>query len=186
MRQLRAFNNISLDGYFTDKNGDMSWAHKRDPEWKAFAGENASGSAVLVFGRITYDLMASYWPTPRALANDPMVAKGMNDMPKIVFSRTMANASWNNTRLIKGDIVDAMQKLKEENGPDMVIMGSGTIVSQFTDARLIDEYQVVLTPIVLGAGRTMFSGVKERFGLVLENTRTFGNGNVALWYGLSR
>ena len=109
MRQLRVFNNISLDGYFTDQDGDMSWAHKQ-------------------------------------------------------FSRTMANAPWINTRLIKADIVDAMHKLKAENGPDMVIMGSGTIVSQFTDARLIDEYQVVLSPIVLGAGRTMFSGVKERNG----------------------
>ena len=182
MRKLGVFNQISLDGYFTDKNGDMSWAHKQDPEWQSFASENASGGGVLVFGRITYDLMAGYWPTPQASKNNPTVAERMNNLPKIVFSRTLDKATWSNTTLINGDIVEAMRKLKAEPGPDMVILGSGTVVAQFTDAHLIDEYQVVVNAIVLGDGRTMFGGIKDRVGLRLKEARTFSNGNVVLWY----
>jgi dihydrofolate reductase len=183
MRKLGVFNQVSLDGYFTDAKGDMSWAHKQDPEWQSFASENASGGGVLVFGRKTYDLMAGYWPTPQALKNSPTVAERMNNLPKIVFSRTLDKAAWNNTTLIKGDIVEAMRKLKAEAGQDMLILGSGTIVSQFTDARLIDEYQVVVNAIVLGNGRTMFDGIRDRIGLRLKESRTFSNGNVVLWYG---
>jgi len=182
MRKLVVFNNVSLDGYFVDDRGDMSWAHQRDAEWGAFVSENASGGGVLVFGRVTYDLMAGYWPTAAALEANPVVAEHMNNLPKIVFSRTLDRASWKNTRLIKGDIVSAMKELKQEPGPDMVILGSGSIVSQLTDARLIDEYQVVLCAAVLGGGRTMFEGVKQKLDLTLKKSRTFGNGNVVLWY----
>ena len=185
MRKLSVFNQVSLDGYFTDKKGDMNWAHKQDAEWQAFTSENASGGGELVFGRKTYDLMAGYWPTPQASKNSPAVAERMNNLPKIVFSKTLDKASWNNTRLIKHDIVDAMRKVKAEPGPDLVIMGSGTIVSLFTDARLIDEYQCVVNAIVLGGGRTMFDGIKDRLALRLERSRTFSNGNVVLWYGLT-
>ncbi len=182
MRKLSVFNQVSLDGFFVDKNGDMSWAHKDDHEWRAFTTENASGDAALVFGRITYEMMAGYWPTPQAQEAFPAVAERMNNLPKIVFSKTLGKPAWRNTTRIAGDIVDAMRKLKAKPGPDMVIMGSGTIVSQFTDARLIDEYQIVVNAIVLGAGRTMFSGVRQRIGLELKKTRAFDNGNVVLWY----
>ena len=182
MRKLVVFNMVSLDGFFVDGQGDMSWAHKNDAEWNAFVNENASGNGVLVFGRITYELMASYWPTPMALQNSPVVAKGMNDMPKIVFSRTLDNASWSNTKLVKGDLAAEMRKLKKEPGPDMVILGSGSIVSQLAQQDLIDEYQIALSPIVLGTGRTMFEGVKEKLNLKLTKSRTFGNGTVFACY----
>jgi dihydrofolate reductase len=173
---------LSLDGFFVDCKGDMSWAHKNDAEWNAFVNENASGNGVLVFGRITYELMASYWPTPMALQNSPVVAKGMNDMPKIVFSRTLDDASWSNTKLVKGDLAAEMRKLKKEPGPDMVILGSGSIVSQLAQQNLIDEYQIALSPIVLGKGRTMFEGLNEKLNLKLTKSRTFGNGTVFACY----
>jgi dihydrofolate reductase len=182
MRKLLVFNSVTLDGYFTDMNGDMSWAHNQDAEWKAFVGGNASGGGQLLFGRVTYDLMASYWPTPAAIKNDPVVAEGMNNLPKVVFSRTLAKASWNNTKLVKGDIAAEVRKMKKEPGKNMVIMGSGTIVSQLAPEGVIDEYQIVLNPIVLGKGRTMFDGIKEKLPLKLTKTRTFGNGNVLLCY----
>jgi dihydrofolate reductase len=185
MRTLTVFNQVSLDGYFTDKNGDMSWAHKQDAEWQAFTSANASGGGVLVFGRVTYDMMAGYWPTPQALEQNSVVAEQMNKLPKIVFSRTLDKVRWNNTTLIKGDIVEAMRKLKQESGLDMVIMGSGTIVSQFSAARLIDEYQIVVNPIVLGSGRTMFAGMDGKMALGLKKSRSFSNGNLVLWYGPS-
>jgi len=173
---------VSLDGYFVDAGGDMSWAHKDDPEWNAFASENASGGGELVFGRITYEMMASFWPTPQAMQMMPAVAEGMNKSPKIVFSRTLDQAPWNNTRLIKGDIAAQMRKLKEETGPGLAILGSGSIVSQLAQAGLIDEYQFVTNPIVLGGGRTMFEGVKEKLRLRLIDSRTFKNGNMLLRY----
>ncbi len=112
----------------------------------------------------------------------PEVAEGMNKMPKVVFSRTMDKAAWNNTTLMKGDLVAAVRKLKGEAGPDIVILGSGTIVSQLAGEGLIDEYQFVVVPIVLGKGRTMFEGLKEKLTLKLTKSRVFGNGNVFLCY----
>lgn len=184
MRRLVVFNHVSLDGYFVDANGDMSWAKAdhQDPEWDAFVAGNASGGGVLVFGRITYEQMASFWPTAFATEHMPVVAKGMNSMPKVVFSRTLDQVSWNNTKLVKGDLPGEVRKMKEEPGDGMVILGSGSIVSQLTQQGLIDEYQVVVNPIVLGKGRTMFEGVKEKLTLRLTKTRAFGNGNVFLCY----
>jgi dihydrofolate reductase len=183
MRRLSVFNSMSLDGYFVDGSGDMSWAHRNnDDEWNEFVAGNASGSGVLVFGRITYEMMASYWPTPMALQNSPAVAEGMNDMQKIVFSRTLDQASWINTRLVKGDLPLEIRKMKEEAGPDMVILGSGSIVSQLAQENLIDEYQIALCPVVLGNGRTLFDGVKRKLNLKLTKSRTFRNGSVFLCY----
>jgi dihydrofolate reductase len=182
MRKLTVFNQVSLDGYFTDAHGDMSWAHKSDPEWDAFTQSNASGDATLLFGRITYEQMASFWPTPQAKQMMPVVADAMNKLPKVVFSRTLNEATWANTALVKTDPAEAVRVLKQGAGSDLVIMGSGTIVSQLTQAGLVDVFQVVLNPLVLGRGRTMFEGVDHRLPLQLTNTRRFSNGNVVLTY----
>lgn len=184
MQKLIVFNHVSLDGYFVDANGDMSWAKAdhNDAEWNEFVAGNASGGGALVFGRITYEMMASFWPTPIAIENMPAIAAGMNSMPKIVFSRTMDKASWNNTKLVKGDIAAEMRKMKQESGPDMAILGSGSIVAQFAQEGLIDEYQIVVNPIVLGKGKTMFDGIKEKLKLKLTKARAFGNGNGLLCY----
>jgi len=182
MRRLIAFEQVSLDGFFVDANGDMSWAHKQDPEWNEFAASNASGGGTLLFGRVTYEMMAGFWPTPAAMERAPVVAEGMNNMPKVVFSRTLEKASWKNTTLVKGDIVAEVRKMKKDPGPGMAILGSGSIVSQLARAGLIDELQIVVNPIVLGKGRTLFEGVKDKIALKLIKTRAFGNGNVVLCY----
>lgn len=184
MRKLVVFNHVTLDGYFVDQNGDMSWAKAdhQDAEWNAFVTENASAGGVLIFGRVTYELMASFWPTPFAIENMPTVAEGMNSMPKVVFSRTLDKASWKNTKLVKGDLVAEIRKMKQAPGEGLVILGSGSLVSQLAQAGLIDEYQIVVNPVALGKGRTLFDGVKDRLSLKLTKSRVFGNGNVLLWY----
>jgi dihydrofolate reductase len=184
MRRLIMFNNVTLDGFFTDRNGDMTWAHQRpqDEEWKAFSSENASEGGALVFGRITYQQMESFWPTPEAHKMLPVVAKRMNEMPKVVFSRTLDKVTWSNTTLVKSDPATEMRKMKKEIGPDMAIMGSGTIVSQLAAEGLIDEYKFVINPLVLGKGRTLFEGVAKRLDLKLTTSRSFSNGNVFLRY----
>ncbi len=186
MRNLLVFNQISLDGFIADKNGDMQWAHKDDAEWRAFTEENASGGGELLFGRVTYDLMASYWPTPMALKANRAVAERMNSLPKVVFSRTMKKPAWNNTRLVQGDITAAVRKLKAEPGSGMVILGSASIVSQLAPEGLIDEYQLVVNPIALGEGKGMFAGIAERLCFQLVNVRAFRNGNVLLRYRPAR
>ncbi len=182
MPKLVVYNAVSLDGYFTDTNGDMSWAHKRDPEWQAFVSENASGGGQLLFGRVTYDLMASFWPTPLAAQSNPIVVERMNSLRKFVLSKTLEKVSWNNTTLLKGDLTTEVRKLKQQPGPNIVIMGSGSIVAQLADAGLIDEYQIVLNPLVVGNGRTLFEGVKNKLPMRLAKSRAFGNGNVVLFY----
>jgi dihydrofolate reductase len=182
MSKLVVYNSMSLDGYFTDANGDMSWAHKQDPEWQAFVSENARGGGQLLFGRITYDLMASFWPTPLAAQSNPIVVERMNSLRKFVFSTTLDKVTWSNTTLFKGDLTTEVRKLKQEPGPNIVIMGSGSVVAQLADAGLIDEYQIVLNPVVVGVGRTLFEGVKRKLPMKLARSRAFGNGNVVLFY----
>ena len=184
MRKLVVFNHVSLDGYFVDRNGDMSWAKAdhQDPEWNEFVEGNASGGGVLVFGRVTYDLMSSFWPTPVATEMMPKVAERMNNLPKVVFSRTLQKASWNKTQLVSGDMLAEMRSMKKGPGEDMTILGSGSIIAQMAPEGLIDEYQIVVNPIVLGKGRTLFDGVARNLSLKLMTARAFRNGNVLLGY----
>ncbi|MEW6642292.1 MAG: dihydrofolate reductase family protein [Pseudomonadota bacterium] len=182
MRRLTVFNNVTLDGYFTSAEGDMSWAHRHDPEFNAFVQDNARGGGVLLFGRVTYEMMAGYWPTPLAREQNPVVAERINAQQKIVFSRTLSQASWQNTALLKGDLAAEIGALKQQSGPDLVVLGSGRLVAQLTAVRLVDEYQLVLVPVVLGAGRTLFDGLPQRQELKLLSSRTFGNGNVFVRY----
>ena len=184
MRRITVFNNVSLDAYIADAQGDMRWAHASpvDAEWTAFVSGNAQGDGALMFGRVTYDLMVSYWPTPAARQAMPVVADKMNRAPKYVFSRTLTQATWENTTLLTSEVAATVGKLKKEPGPDIVILGSGSIVAQLTQAGLIDEYQFVVHPVVIGSGKTMFDGVKAPVRLKLAGARTFQNGNVVLRY----
>jgi dihydrofolate reductase len=183
MRKLSVFNSITVDGYFTDKRGDMSWAHaQEDAEWHEFVAGNASGKSAFLFGRVTYELMKSFWPTQKARETAKEVADAMNSSPKFVFSRTLTEATWTNTKLLKGDLVTEVKELKNEAGPDLMIFGSGTLIAPLAGAGLIDAYTMVLNPLVLGSGRTMFEGMKEKLRLDLTKTRAFKNGNVVLWY----
>ena len=186
MRTLTVFNSISLDGYFTGENGDLSWAHTaQDKEWTNFISSNASGDSEMIFGRVTYEMMASYWPTPAAAEQMPVVAERMNSAKKTVFSKTVKESDWQNTRLFEGDIAAEVRRMKAEDGPDLIIFGSGTIVRQLTDARLIDEYQFVIVPIVLGKGRTMFEWINEPMELKWTSVREFRNGNLVASYRLA-
>jgi dihydrofolate reductase len=184
MARLSVFNHITLDGYFTDAHGDMRWAHARtDDEWAAYTSENVKQpSATMLFGRKTYQMMAGFWPTAQAIEQMPDVADAMNRSSKIVFSRTLTDATWSNTRVSKVGPVEEVRRLKKESASDLLIMGSGTIVAQLAGERLIDTYDLVLNPIALGAGRSLFEGLGRQLDLTLTRTRSFQNGNVVLTY----
>ena len=133
MRKVTAFNFITLDGYFEGtRKGDIS-LHRHGAEENEYAAENLKSGSTLLFGRVTYEMMASYWPTPMAIKNDPIMAKGMNHADKIVFSRTLKKVEWNNTRLVKDNIVEEIRNMKQQSGKDMTVLGSGSIVTQFAE-----------------------------------------------------
>lgn len=188
MRKVIVFNSVSLDGYFADAKGDMSWARRpgADPEWDTFVSDNARGEAVLVFGRVTYELMAGFWPTPAAAQTMPDVADRMNRLSKIVFSNTLERATWSNTTLVRGDAVAQMRRLKQEAGDDLVVFGSGRLVSGLAADGLVDEFQIVVIPVALGRGRTMFEDLAEPRWYQPRSTRLFRNGNVLLCYEPAR
>ncbi|HTT65708.1 MAG TPA: dihydrofolate reductase family protein [Bryobacteraceae bacterium] len=180
MRKLRVFESISVDGYFTGADGDISWAHagREDAEFADWVSANASSGGELLFGRKTYQLMEAFWPTPIAAQQMPAVAKGMNAAKKYVASRTIRPA-WNNTHLLKGDLVKAVRDVKESDGPDITILGSGSVAAQLGEAGLVDEYQFVIIPVALGGGRTVFTKSSK---LRLVDQRTFRCGNLVVTY----
>ena len=180
MRTLRVFESISVDGYFTDAAGDMSWAHagREDAEFAAWVGGNAGSGAELLFGRKTYQMMEAFWPTPVAARQMPAVAKGMNAATKYVASRTI-QPRWQNSHLLNGDLLNAVRELKASAGPDITILGSGSVAAQLGEADLVDEYQFVIIPIALGAGRTIFAKART---LRLVDHRAFRCGNVVVTY----
>lgn len=180
MRQLKVFESISVDGYFADSNGEIDWAHagRDDAEFANWVGGNANSGGELLFGRKTYQMMEAFWPTPMAAEQMPEVAKGMNERRKYVASRTIIPA-WSNTHLLQGELSKAVRELKDSNGPDIVVLGSGTVVAQLIDAGLVDSYQFVIIPAALGSGRRLFP---KDCKLRLVDSRVFRCGNVALTY----
>lgn len=184
MPRLNMFNSVSLDGYFTDASNDMSWAHAGgdDTEFQKFVAGNAMSESALVFGRVTYEMMAGFWPTPMAAQTMPEVAAGMNRAKKYVFSRNLKKAYWANTTVLNGDPILEIAKLKRGNDSGLTILGSGSIVKQLAAAGLIDDYQLMVCPVILGSGRTLFDGIPGRPVLKLANSRAFKNGKVFLHY----
>ena len=181
MRKLNVFNFVTLNGYFEGPNNDISW-HRHGAEENKFSDDSLKAEGILLFGRRTYEMMYSFWPTEMAAEQFPETAKGMNRSQKIVFSNTLKKAEWKNTKVIGGDIVEEMKRLKKLKGMDMVILGSGSIVTQFADAGLIDEYQIMVDPVAIGKGTTMFKGLKNKLDLKLTETKIFKSGVVLLCY----
>ena len=182
MRKLSVFNFVTLNGYFKGANGDLSW-HKHGGEENEYSAHMLKAGNMLLFGRVTYEMMAGYWPTPDAIKNDPIVAKGMNNADKIVFSRTLKNADWNNTKIVKNNIVEEIKKMKSSSGgKDMTLLGSGSILTQFAEQGLIDEYQIMVDPVAISGGTPIFKDIKHKLYLKLTTTRTFKSGAVLLCY----
>lgn len=183
MSKLFAFEMITLDGYFEGPNHDISW-HNVDEEFNQFAIKQTDQAGTLIFGRITYQLMASYWPTDGAKNDDPEVASQMNTTPKIVFSHTLESADWQNTTLLKDNAVDELRKLKQSSKKDIAIFGSSNLCANLVNEvpTIIDEYRLMVNPIIIGDGTPFLKGIKQQLKLNLLSTRQFKNGNILLIY----
>jgi dihydrofolate reductase len=183
MRKIVMFNRISLDGYFAGPHGEIDW-FIHDLAVDVALHELISPDTFLS-GRVTYQMFENYWPAVGRDASAPQdarkIADELNQMTKVVFSKTLKEVTWQNSKLVAGDVVGETSKLKEGDGSDIVIFGSGSIVQQLASVGLIDEYLIVVTPVVLGAGKSFFEDV-EQFSLKLLETRNFNTGNVLLHY----
>ena len=180
MRKLILFNLVSLDGYFEGVNCDLSW-HLVDDEFNDFAVSQLNSADILLLGRKTYQLMANYWPTEQALENDPVVAEKMNQMQKVVVSQTLNSAVWHNSVLIQNDIETEILKLKQQRGKDILIFGSANLSTSLSNAKLIDEYRIMINPIIIGNGRALFENNSQK-NLTLQDQQTFLSGKILLTY----
>lgn len=183
MRKIIVSNYVSLDGFIAGPEGEIDW-FVWDEEMAKYSRDLLYSIDTLLFGRVTHELMAGYWPTASPPSEDQVIIDAMNNLPKIVFSRTLARADWTNTTLVKEINKEEILKMKQQPGMDMVIFGSGSIVSAFSQLALIDEYRMIVNPVVLGRGKPLFKDIRERINLKLLKTKTFSsNGNVVLYYG---
>ncbi|OGY32802.1 MAG: riboflavin biosynthesis protein RibD [Candidatus Woykebacteria bacterium RIFCSPLOWO2_01_FULL_43_14] len=178
MRKIILFNLITLDGFFAGPNGELDW-HNVDDEFNKFAIEQLGQIDTLIFGRVTYELMAGFWPTEQGKKDDPAVAEAMNSLPKIVYSKTLDKLEWENCTLRTEIDPEEINSLKSQLGKTIAIFGSANLAASFIKLGLIDEFRLLLNPVALGEGRPLF---REPLKLRLLKTREFKNGNVLISY----
>jgi dihydrofolate reductase len=181
MSKLSVFNFVTANGFFEGEHGDISWS-SHDEAGSEYATEMLEHRHTLLFGRVTYQQMASFWPTAAALKMAPVLAAGMNNADKIVFSRTLTRADWRNSRVMTGDLEATVKKMKDGSGANLTVLGSGSLVTQLARAGLVDEFGIMVNPVFLGAGTPILSGLDRVLKLELVATRAFKNGNVLLSY----
>ena len=185
MTSIGVFNHVTLDGCYAGPHGEIDWfkSIQKDAAFERYTHAQSTGGSTLLMGRTTYQMMKSYWPTAEAHENDPQMANVMNDSEKIVFSKTLdpasEAASWKNVTVLREIERDAILALKRDR--DLTILGSGTIVQQLANLGVIDAYQLVLVPLILGEGKRLFDSVRKT-GLTLRDAKHFGNGVVVLQY----
>lgn len=181
MRQIYAFLFTSLDGYHTDPGGGLGWFHA-DDEVERYSQGQADAIDTIVMGRRTFEMMADYWPTQEAYREDPVVAGFMNDLPKVVASRTLSSHPWGPTTFVADDVAGHLAALRSRPGKDVAIFGSSTLVAHLLPTGVVDELRVLVAPVVLGAGRSLFAGTTGPVPLRRTAVREFEDGNVLLTY----
>ena len=182
MRKIIVSNLITIDGYFEGLNQDLSWFVTGN-DFFDYAVKQLDEVDTILFGRITYQQMAAFWPDAKTEdAAMATIKDKMNSLQKIVFSKTLIKAEWNNTQLIREHITDEIIKLKQQPGKDIVIFGSGTIVSELTALKLIDEYRLIVNPVILSSGNPLFKSINEKVNLRLINMKVLDSGSVIMYY----
>ena len=178
---------VTLDGFIAGPDGEMNWISDFfDEDMGKYEFDLVSTADTLLLGRVTYQSFAGAWPNvpenPSVSEGEKEYARKLNAMRKIVFSRTLEKVEWNNSSLAKEVIPEAIENMKQEPGKDMVIYGSASIVQAFTNLGLIDEYQLLVHPVVLGSGKPLFKNIKDKVNLKLVETKSFNSGVVGLYY----
>ena len=185
---------LTLDGYMVGPDEDISWvAVGFDPQMQEDIADQLAGAGLLVFGRVTYEIFAGYWPhaepygerdalKPSEGKEDPRIIRALNERPKLVFSTTLGEPTWANTQLVAGGLEDEIRRRKREPGDDICVQGSASVVQQLARADLVDEYRLYLHPVVLGNGKRLFSGGHDREDFALTDLTRYANGVLAATY----
>lgn len=188
MRKLSLLMHVSLDGFVAGVNGEMDWI-RMDNEIFEDAIALAETADAAVYGRVTYQMMEGYWPNilndPASTGNDRKHAAWVEQVHKIVFSRSLESVQWNNTQLIKENAAEEMNRLKQQEGQRLLIFGSPSITHLFIQHNLIDEYHLFLNPVVLGEGVPLFAAAGKT-NLRLLKEKTFSSGVIGLQYETQR
>jgi dihydrofolate reductase len=176
---------VSLDGYFEGPDHDLSW-HQVDEEFNDFAQAQMKEADTILFGRRTYQLMEGFWPSKAGLEDDPEVAQLMNETPKVVVSSSLKSVTetkiWKHVRLINENVRDKIIELKKETGGDIILLASSNLCVSLIEWGLLDEVRIMINPIVIGKGTSLFQGIKQKLSFELIKERKFGNGNILLTY----
>lgn len=180
MRKTFVFMNVSLDGYVEAPGHDISWAHGGDSE--PFAREQGPGVDVILFGRRTYEMMRQFWPTAQAAAVAPDTARFMNEKPKFVASHSDFDPGWDKVTVLAGDVIAKVRRLKEEGVGKIAIFGSNTLCASLVDAGLLDEFQILVNPVLLGDGTPLVRGLKAPAQVRLVGAEPTPTGGVLLTY----
>ncbi|HZA48723.1 MAG TPA: dihydrofolate reductase family protein [Nitrososphaera sp.] len=178
MRKVIQHMMVSLDGFIEGPNGEADWmGYPFDDGMHRYFEELLNSVDILLFGRVAYEEMIAYWPSA---TTDPQFQR-MNDLPKVIFSKTLSKVEWNNARLVKDNINEEVLEMKQQPGKNLLLTGA-SVGSTFRRLGLIDEYWLIVRPIVLGSGKPLFNDIKDRLSLRLLNAKTLGMGNVLLCY----
>ena len=179
MRKLFWQMMVSLDGFMEGPNHELDW-HVTDENFNRYVDSMLASIDGILLGRVTYQLFADYWPT-----STDQEARAMNELPKIVFSRTLKKVEWKNSRLVKDNVTEEIARLKQQPGKDLAIFGSADLASSFIRLGLIDEIRTFVNPVVLGAGNPMFKNIESRADMKLIRTETMSSGVVILYHDCS-
>lgn len=182
MRKLIAYEFLSIDGYMAGKEGQEMNFVTADflPEMENDIALEYKGVDTFLFGKTTYESLTQYWPN--VTTEEEPLSDLMNGMKKIVFSSTINNVGWNNSQLASKDLVEQVEELKKEEGKNIMIIGSASIVQRLTEEKLIDEYKLLLFPVVLGGGKPLFKELKAELKLSLIHSKAYKNGVLILTY----
>jgi dihydrofolate reductase len=189
MRKIFLFMMVTLDGYFEGPGHDLSW-HNVDAEFNDFAIRQLMEADTILFGKRTYQLMEEFWPSKVGLEDDPEVASLMNNTPKVVVSSSLKTVKetehWKHVRLIKDTVKDELQKLKEQEGKNIIVLASSNLCVSLLSWGLLDEIRIMENPVAIGEGTTLFKGLKKRVKFKLVQERTFHSGNALLTYHVEK
>lgn len=189
MRNLVAFMHISLDGFAAGPNGELDWI-SYDQELEKYAEGIVSTVGTALYGRVTYQMMESYWPTvltnPGSTQHEIEHARWIENIPKVVFSKSLEKVEWNNTRLIKDNITEEVSQLKQQPGKDLVIFGSPSLTHTLMELDLVDSYRLTVNPVILGRGIPLFKNIQTRNDLNLLEAKPLNSGVIGVHYETRR
>jgi dihydrofolate reductase len=186
MRKIKLQMQLSLDGFVCGPRGEMDWmVWEWDDVLKKYVGDLTNSADTFLMGRNTGEGMAVYWPTvasnPESKDEDKWMADKLNNLPKVIFSRTVTNINWTNAR-VANDIVEEVRELKKEPGKDILLYGGASLVSSFIRENLVDEYHLFVNPAIIGKGKTIFNNLKEKMDLKLIKAVQSATGIIILYY----